>query len=364
MGIWGARLLGAAALQGTGGPLDFVGVRAISAGIAAVGVGFTLGFLGTYGIGPANAGLGSVLARLSVFGTVDPGRPDLRQSFGYHGSQAPGMQLASLETTFVSASAVEEPDPPVSVQRRGSFIERFLADQRLDSFDERFAGAAISPVRASVRTAELEDGANFLRLTPPDPGGGALPGVARSASKLAPVTLSPLASAAKKRVHTADLSKDWTSPPDPDSHTAIYDIVAHVVYLPNGRRLEAHSGLGGYMDDPHYINAKGRGPTPPNVYDLTLREELFHGVRAIRLTPVDDGKMFGRDGILAHTYMLGPNGQSNGCVSFNDYQAFLNAYLNGEINRIVVVEHLPNGPGPDSGSGWFAEVFKGLFGRS
>jgi hypothetical protein len=48
--------------------------------------------------------------------------------------------------------------------------------------------------------------------------------------------------------------------------------------------------------------------------------------------------MYGRDGILAHTYMLGANGQSNGCVSFSDYDAFLQAYLRGEVTRIVVVE--------------------------
>jgi hypothetical protein len=36
-----------------------------------------------------------------------------------------------------------------------------------------------------------------------------------------------------------------------------------------------------------------------------LREELFHGVHAIRLNPVGGGNMFGRDGMLAHTYMLG-----------------------------------------------------------
>ena len=40
--------------------------------------------------------------------------------------------------------------------------------------------------------------------------------------------------------------------------------------------------------------------------------------------------MHGRSGILAHTYMLGPNGQSNGCVSFNNYPAFLEAYERGE----------------------------------
>jgi len=62
------------------------------------------------------------------------------------------------------------------------------------------------------------------------------------------------------------------------------------------------------------------------VHNLTLREELFHGVRAIRHS-CRRQKMFGRDGMLAHTYMLDPNGQSNGCVSFTDYSAFLNAYL-------------------------------------
>jgi len=128
------------------------------------------------------------------------------------------------------------------------------------------------------------------------------------------------------------------------SRTAIYDITAQAVYLPNGERLEAHSGLGEYMDDPRYVHKKMRGATPPNTYELTLRESLFHGVQAIRLTPVDESKMFDRDGILAHTYMLGPSGQSNGCVSFRDYPKFLRAYLRGEVSRIVVVPRLSRPP--------------------
>jgi hypothetical protein len=128
--------------------------------------------------------------------------------------------------------------------------------------------------------------------------------------------------------------------PAAGGHTAIYDIKAHTVYLPDGEKLEAHSGLGRRLDDPRYIKEKGRGPTPPNIYDLALRGDLFHGVRALRLNPVNDGKMFGRDGILAHTYMLGPSGQSFGCVSFKDYPAFLKAFLRGEIHRLVVVPHL------------------------
>ena len=54
--------------------------------------------------------------------------------------------------------------------------------------------------------------------------------------------------------------------------------------------------------------------------------------------------MYGRDGMLAHTYMLGPNGQSNGCVSFKDYQKFLSAYLKGEVDRLVVVARLDTMP--------------------
>ncbi|MBM3564276.1 MAG: DUF2778 domain-containing protein [Alphaproteobacteria bacterium] len=126
-----------------------------------------------------------------------------------------------------------------------------------------------------------------------------------------------------------------------DRQTAIYDISAHTVYLPNGAKLEAHSGLREHLDDPRFVHLRMRGATPPHVYDLTPREALFHGVEALRLTPVGgEGAIFGRAGLLAHTYMLGPNGDSNGCVSFRDYQAFLRAYKNGEVRRLVVVAHL------------------------
>lgn len=120
--------------------------------------------------------------------------------------------------------------------------------------------------------------------------------------------------------------------------TAIYDIAARTVYLPNGERLEAHSGLGDKMDDIRFAHVRMKGVTPPHVYDLTEREALFHGVRAIRLHPVGgSGKIFGRAGLLAHTYLLGPRGDSNGCVSIKDYDRFLQAFLRGEIKRLVVV---------------------------
>src|SRR5438552_7906977 len=99
------------------------------------------------------------------------------------------------------------------------------------------------------------------------------------------------------------------------------------------------------MDNPRNVHLRMRGSTPPNIYNLTLRERMFHGVRAIRLNPVDEGRMHGRAGILAHTYMLGSNGQSNGCVSFDNYPEFLNAFLKGEVTRLAVVERLESPPG-------------------
>lgn len=125
-----------------------------------------------------------------------------------------------------------------------------------------------------------------------------------------------------------------------DRQTAVYDISAHIVYMPDGTTLEAHSGYGERLDDPNSAAVRDRGVTPPDVYDLKPREAMFHGVHALRLIPVDETKVYGRSGLLAHTYMLGPNGQSNGCVSFKDYDAFLQAYDNHEITRLAVVSHL------------------------
>ena len=125
-----------------------------------------------------------------------------------------------------------------------------------------------------------------------------------------------------------------------DRQTAVYDISAHTVYMPDGTRLEAHSGLGSLLDDPQHPDLKMRGVTPPNIYNLELREQPFHGVRALRMLPQDERRTFGRSGILAHTYMLGPNGDSNGCVSFKDYNAFLQAYLRNDVKRLAVVTRL------------------------
>src|SRR5262249_59278103 len=77
------------------------------------------------------------------------------------------VRVASLETEFAFEPAVEESEPPASTSRHASFGERFLFDQKVASFDERFAGADIS-------VAETEDGEsnalNYAHLPSPGPG--------------------------------------------------------------------------------------------------------------------------------------------------------------------------------------------------
>jgi hypothetical protein len=149
-----------------------------------------------------------------------------------------------------------------------------------------------------------------------------------------------LAYAAPEDGLASNEEKSAAGPLPYDQQTAVYDISAHTVYLPDGTRLEAHSGLGSALDDPRYVSERMRGPTPPGIYDLQPREQLFHGVQALRLIPVGNSELYGRAGLLAHTYMLGQNGDSFGCVSFRDYSAFLQAYAHGEIKRLTVVARL------------------------
>jgi len=132
-----------------------------------------------------------------------------------------------------------------------------------------------------------------------------------------------------------------THPAGYDEHTAVYDISARVLYMPDGAKIEAHSGLGQYMDDPNHVNEHLRGATPPDLYDLQPRESLFHGVAAIRLVPVGgEEAVYGRAGLLAHPFMMGDNGDSNGCVSIKDYDAFLKAFQDGKVTRLAVVAKL------------------------
>ena len=321
------------------------------------------------------AGIAALVAGFA-FGLALPSG-EVPASQGSQTSAGSRVRVASLSRDVAFVSAVEEtarrPGPPVPLwhrlsfdqrfaldQPRDFFDERFALDQPLDSFDQRFAVAAVS-TETDERTSSVQRTAR-LPSRDSDQGAAAHAAVGRSAQRIASLASPPPAGSAKKiRLAALEMPKGSSLSLDPDSRTAIYDITARTVYMPDGRRLEAHSGFGGRMDDPRHVNVKREGSTPPNVYNLSLRESLFHGDRAIRLTPVGDGKMYGRNGILAHSYLLGPSGQSNGCVSFSDYPAFLNAFLRGEVTRLVVVERLANPPSTQIASGWFPKALKDLF---
>ncbi|SSC65326.1 DUF2778 domain-containing protein [Ciceribacter selenitireducens] len=130
----------------------------------------------------------------------------------------------------------------------------------------------------------------------------------------------------------------------PGRGVAVYDISAGIVHMPNGEKLEAHSGRAHMRDNPKFVHVKNRGPTPPNVYSLRMRESRFHGIEAIRMTPVGDAKMYGRDGFLTHTYLLRKRGDSSGCVVFEDYNKFLNAFKRGNVKTLIVVPRMTELP--------------------
>jgi Protein of unknown function (DUF2778) len=216
----------------------------------------------------------------------------------------------------------------------------------------RFGESVPLPVPRPTELASLESHSPLLapsrrlaqqdRKTAPPTASAANPSFFDKLFGALPQPSGPVLAYAAPEDGVLGITRNLTSNASPryDKFTAIYDIAAHTVYLPNGTKLEAHSGLRDRLDNPRYVNERMRGATPPNVYELRPRESLFHGVQALRLIPVGEGELYGRTGLLAHTFMLGPHGDSNGCVSFRNYNAFLQAYHNGEIKRLAVVTRL------------------------
>jgi hypothetical protein len=119
--------------------LVHIGTRS-TAGIGTLTVGFALGLLVTYGL--ADAGWRAVPAHPSDFETSYPRSPDLQQPLRPQMPISPGMRLASLEIPVASDFGVQDTERPAFAERRASFGDRFLLDEHLDSFDERFGGVS------------------------------------------------------------------------------------------------------------------------------------------------------------------------------------------------------------------------------
>ncbi|MDC9835509.1 DUF2778 domain-containing protein [Rhizobium binxianense] len=304
---------------------------------------------------------------------------------------APPVAIAtatpSEPATFVKDDSVAPPVELAQVETQGDSDDRIIIPSKeavaavelpallalADAGPQQIAPAPVEPAApaaraaslpqekpAPVEVAEAEEQPPFDLVLAPDEGSVPLP-MARPdglVGKPAPATKgsqragAPALAYAQPNSPIEDDADDavprYDKPvfsPKLRAGVAIYDIENSTVYLPNGERLEAHSGLGKMRDNPRYANQKMRGPTPPHTYALTMRESLFHGVAAIRLTPLEGSDaIYDRVGLLAHTYMLGKNGDSNGCVSFKDYKRFLAAYRRGDIKQLVVVPRLNNKP--------------------
>ena len=218
---------------------------------------------------------------------------------------APAPQLATAALPALEFCS------PIDGGRFESPEQAIGPEERLSRLEPPPIQIGLSP-QDNVETASPQDSSPLVELQPSSLEGSP------------PVGLAPLPPS-----RPLELAPPFNPPTSYDQSTAVYDISAHTVYLPDGMRLEAHSGLGDRIDDPRFVDERDHGATPPGVYQLTLRESLFHGVQALRLNPIGGGFTFNRVGLLAHPYMLGPNGDSNGCVSFKTYDVFLRAFQSG-----------------------------------
>jgi Protein of unknown function (DUF2778) len=320
-----------------------LGVRAIPLGIAVV-VGFAPKLPGTQA-GPAEVGLPA--PGISVFGTI---HPDILRLPVPLGSAPPEqtVQLASLDPEIAGSGLADRLDKPSKPRSAASVCGDGRLDDAPASFDTRFSSIDDCPGSLAENLGSAMRERVISMQSPPNATVETAEPRAERLAYAAPTSAADVITDASAEPARADTIK---VPEDDESRTAIYDISAHAVYLPSGRRLEAHSGVGEMQDNPRHVRVRMRGATPPNLYKLTLRGALFHGVRALRMTPLDESKMYGRDGILAHSYLMRAKGQSHGCVAFSDYPEFLNAFLRGEVTRISVVEHLDSPPAPKLAAG-------------
>lgn len=271
---------------------------------------------------------------------------DTRSLVGLGRSSGGGLAwFAEPDTTMIPLRVKSTPSLHAgALPTDGSRFVMAAASGSLNDDDVVFTG---SIGKSSAMSFSMVPAAQPVLLDDPDVVDEPLP-LPRARPRLASLTPSDL---------NLKLEGD-PAPVTPATKTAIYDITAKTVYMPNGERLEAHSGYGEYMDDPKYFKMRMRGVTPPNTYRLTMREALFHGHEAIRMTPMDKEAMNGRAGILAHPYLLGPNGQSHGCVSFKDYSKFLAAFKRGEVERMVVVFRMDKPPAVAATPSFWSKLFR------
>lgn len=352
-------------------PMMARGLAQFSVGMVAVPVSVQASVSGTAGAGfaePSETGQKFKLAEDALGARLDR---VFHEAMDEDAARLPAPRFADLDTRRFPVRSPEA--RALSDVERFAMIPGDAAAVTLASLDQRFAPARLpdsadAAVSAAIALALAAGEEEALAAESEDEALASLE--SRLPDEIAVPVPRPAYTAKPKQAHTAlayanpdeeieEESRDGifgrlfgrrdSLLPDRGSKVAVYDIGAAVVYMPNGEKLEAHSGLAHMKDNPRYANQKNKGPTPPNLYNLRMREARFHGVEAIRLLPADGKKKFNRDGLLAHTYMYVAGGgkdrsQSNGCVVFKDYDKFLTAFKRGEVKHMIVVGHLKEVP--------------------
>jgi hypothetical protein len=171
--------------------LVHIGVRSVCAGMAALAIGFAAESVGWRVVGGPSTGQRTESALRLVFETIRP------KSLDHHASL---VRVASLETEFSLKPSVEEWEQSASAGAR--FFRRAF-DQKLASFDERFAGGEIFGAEKGQRK----------QCTQPCTLAAARSGGAR----IAKACIGRFVTASerrKKRVATAEASKHSISPAD------------------------------------------------------------------------------------------------------------------------------------------------------
>lgn len=269
----------------------------------------------------------------------------------------PRIHLAATLVPQKSIAAVALAKPPVDFIEKTQVLA--LAKAAAARGDDVITGSTPVMANALIENVSLKQGLgkpfSLVMQEPASSLNGMLP-------DLGPLPLSKPKSLADSARKPADDTKPATRelayakpdlPMDEEDEVrptfrgrkgvAYFDLSAGVVYMPNGEKLEAHSGIGKMRDNPAYVHVKMKGPTPPGTYKVTMRESLFHGVEAVRLTPTEGTAQHGRDGFLAHSYLLRNRGDSHGCVAFANYPRFLKAFKRGEISQMVIVKSMKGG---------------------
>ena len=167
------------------------------------------------------------------------------------GSDArPLDRTCSTEPLASARRSASVNEPPASFDKRFASVDDYPAstDGNLGSAMRQLVISMRSPADQDVETA----------TRPADQLGLRAAGSRRGGTDFS-IGRGDRCVAADSSASTEQPGKDSDPPADDDSRTAIYDIAARAVYMPSGRKLEAHSGIGSLMDNPRHVRVRMRG---------------------------------------------------------------------------------------------------------